>query len=255
MRASTSHVFSLPLRKKAWYPPSASRWIMVGAPFEMVRGHGGSGVGSLHRDRPQGARRRFPLRGHGEKAGRRGAPRRAVPAAGPEDTDKPAGRARRAARVAARTAQVSGAAHVGSISASGPATSSYSGLRMAWRWAQSPTIPSATRLRPGLDARDAAPSLEDEEQASRVVGEHALEVGGARPGLNPHRLDPAGHPDPRWRHWASPIGVTPWLGWAKAAGSRRAGAGRRPLAGVIRTGRPSRRLGAEWPRKRRRPVS
>ena len=49
---------------------------------------------------------------------------------------------------------------------------------------------------PGLDARDLAPALEHQQDLAGAVGQDALEVRRAGPGLDPHRLDPAGHPDP-----------------------------------------------------------
>ncbi len=61
----------------------------------------------------------------------------------------------------------------------------------------------------GLDPGDPSPPLEDEEQAARVVGQHALEVGRdpARGWTRTDLTRPATRT--RWRHWASPIGTAP----------------------------------------------
>ena len=48
----------------------------------------------------------------------------------------------------------------------------------------------------GFDPGDPRPALEDEEQTSGPVAQHALEVRGPRAGLDPHRLHSSGHPDP-----------------------------------------------------------
>ncbi len=82
-----------------------------------------------------------------------------------------------------------------------------------------------------------------------LVDQDALEVGGAGPGLDPHRLDPAGHPDPV-RHWASPIGLVPAPALAEGpVGDRlaRSAAGR-PVGGPL-GGPGRRRAGRRRPRR------
>ena len=46
-----------------------------------------------------------------------------------------------------------------------------------------------------LDSRDLAATLEDQENFAGAIGQDALEVRVARPGLGPHRVDPARNPD------------------------------------------------------------
>ena len=83
---------------------------------------------------------------------------------------------------------------VGSCSA--PATSSNEGLSMAGRRPQAPTMPSATRRAPGsIPAILGRPWKTSSSPPVPSLSTHSR-FGRPGPGLDPHRLDPAGHLDP-----------------------------------------------------------
>ena len=131
---------------------------------------------------------------------------------------------------------------------------------MAGRRPQVPTMPSATRRAPGLDPGDlrAGPGRRGAGRPVPSLSTHSR-FGRARPGLDPHRLDPPGHPDPLARHdrgdrRGRPGPLRPASGRPPARSPGRSGPSRRahavdpgPALGVDRP--PIARRGALPPRR------
>ena len=181
-RARTSQIQSAPARWKAWYPPSATRaWFMPGvlSLLALLRAL----ARARSRRHPAGRHRPEPVRQVDGASGLRRLPE----AVG---TIATRGRATRARTRARQSAAGGRAVPVG------PGDQLVVGVQDGQAAAPRPDHPLGHQAGPGLDARDLRPALEDEQQPAGAVGEHALEVGRAGPGLDPDRLDPTGDPDP-----------------------------------------------------------
>src|SRR5579884_4171596 len=166
----TSHVFSVLVSTKFWYPPSAARrWVMACLlPSSAAPGPRG-GPALRSEVRWTSGSGRVDARGRSRT--------------GADDTDFPRERARKQAGRGCSVVQV-GRLGVGA------GDELVVGVQDGQ--AAFPGPDHALRHQPGtgLDARDRTPALEDEEDRTGLVDERRLEVGCRGPGGDPDRLHP-----------------------------------------------------------------
>ncbi len=149
----------------------------------------------------------------GAGARRNGTP---LPATGPEDTDKRGRRARKAPGRPFRTSGRRVRDGRGGTTADGDRAGRSGGLDVGLGAGDELVVGVEDGLAPGpvpdhslhhqagpgLDPGDPPSALEHQQDPAGVVGQHALEIGRSGPGLHPHGLDPAHHPDP-----VAPLGL------------------------------------------------